>query len=415
MARIDRSGSSGRVLAVADQCVSSGSNFLIAVLIAQNVTTRTFGIYAILASLYWFALGGSRALVGEPLLILRRSLAASDHLVDRKAAGAGLLIGVIVGAPLLPLGAISDLRSFAVLSIGMPILLWQDTMRYALFAQSRPGLPLVADTVWLVTEAGIGAALLSRHVSSLSLWIAVWAGSALLSGLVLLAIARIAPQFAGIRTLARTAGRTSTQMFGDFFFTVGAQQVVVFALPLVSSLSVLGALKAAQVAIGPLSVLVTAAAVLAIPRIAAASERGRFDTAIRYGWEVAGLLFFVGIAYLVVAISVPTSWGMHLFNESWATGSRLIGFIALQFALIGVIQGSAVVLRGTRNTRTSLVVRICVTPGNIALPLIGAYVDGTRGLGIALVASALIAAIVWWTATLQLHRTRASLAPVGTA
>jgi O-antigen/teichoic acid export membrane protein len=207
-----------------------------------------------------------------------------------------------------------------------------------------------------------------------------------------------------MRRLGRSFASTSAQMTGDFFLMIGAQQATTFALPLVTSLATLGALKAAQVAVGPLTIMLTAATLLVLPSIAKFTAEGRPDRAMRRGAAVSAIAFAAGTVYALIAAIIPAHWGTSLFGQSWAVSPFLVVFVAVQAAAIGLIQGAVLVLRGTRNTGRSLIVRIWVTPLNVAVPLVGAFFGGTRGLGIGLVSSAFFAAAFWWRAAAQVGK-----------
>jgi O-antigen/teichoic acid export membrane protein len=187
-------------------------------------------------------------------------------------------------------------------------------------------------------------------------------------------------------------------MLADFFVYNGGQQLIVFLLPLVAGLTVLGGLKAAQVAAGPLQIAIAAANVIAIPSVARLSREEHFDLAMRRGLQLSAAVFSFGLIYTAVLVAIPLSVGTDAFGASWSNGSQIAGYIGLQCAFSGVAQGALVVLRGTGSTGRGLVVRLWLTPINILVPLAGAALGGLRGLGIAMAATSILALIVWWGA-----------------
>jgi O-antigen/teichoic acid export membrane protein len=239
----------------------------------------------------------------------------------------------------------------------------------------------------------------------IDVWIVAWGISALISAVAISVRMRLRPRVTGSLTWARQASKISGQMFADFFVTTGAQQLVIFLVPLVSSLAVLGALKAAQVAAGPLQMGLTAASVVAIPSVARLSGEGRLDLAARRGLQLSGAVFVIGVLYTGVLVAVPVDLGMKAFGDSWIKAAHIAGFVGMQCALVGVLQGAIVVLRGTRNTRRGLIVRLWLTPLNILCPIAGAAIDGIRGLGIAMVVTASFAVVIWWGAAWRTVRT----------
>jgi O-antigen/teichoic acid export membrane protein len=348
------------------------------------------------------------------MLILGPDLRVADSNSDRRACGAALVIGCVALVALAPLLWWHRLRGFGLLGLGMPFLLWQDATRYVFFARRVPAFALASDALWLLLEGAGAVAVLHERWGSLDVWIAVWVVSAAITATVTAQAASLWPMLRGLRSWAARVGRTSSQLLGDFLFTTGGQQVTVFLLPVVGGLSVLGALKAAQVATGPLNVSMTAVGVLAIPAIAALTAEQKLGAARRRAFHVAAFGCTLGLVFAGAAAVVPERWGHILFGASWLKAPYLIEFVALQVAFVGLIQGAVVLLRGTRNTRRGLLVRIIVTPLNVSAPLVGAALGGTRGLGYALVLATLVAAAVWWVAALRATRSSRTSATVGT-
>jgi O-antigen/teichoic acid export membrane protein len=385
-----------RFVSFADQAISSFSNLLLAVLVAHTVTASEFGIYAILASIYWVCLGSVRSSVGEPLLILREELSRKDPSTDNRVVGLGLAAGIGLAVPLLLFILLPSLRPIAVLGVFLPALLSQDVIRYIAFARRAPFYALLADLIWLVVEVVLGAGVLISHRGSIDVWVVVWGLAALSSTLIMSALLKLTPRLRGTFRWAREVSKVSIQMLTDFFVATGAQQVIVFILPLVSSLAVLGALKAAQVAAGPLQIAITAANVVTVPTVAKLSSERRFDLAARRGLQLSALIFCVGLLYTLLLAILPAAIGRAAFSASWVKGSEIAVYVGLQFAFLGALQGALVVLRGTRNTRRALIVRLWITPLNILGPLTGAALGGVEGLGIAMVATASFSVMVWW-------------------
>jgi O-antigen/teichoic acid export membrane protein len=315
-----------------------------------------------------------------------------------------MFLGLTVGAPLAVVGLAVSSPGVTALGLAMPVLLAQDAVRYVCFARATPGHALFADVVWLLVQSAEAVSLLAIGSRSLALWIYTWAAAALVSVCASMLATQLRPTVADFDAWMRRVRATSWKLLGDFLVTQGAQQIVLFAIPLLAGLSVLGALKAAQVAVGPMSVCMNGAILLALPSIARATASGRTDIAIRRGAAVSGAGFLLAVVYTTAAVALPAHIGAVFFGESWREGARLLPYVALQYSMIALIMGAVAVLRGTQNTGRSLVVRVGVTPINVGLPLAGAWFGGENGLGIALLASATIGAVVWWMAVVGLWR-----------
>jgi len=68
----------------ADQALNSGTNFALSVVIARNVGAAEFGAFGLVFSCYLLAVGFTRAVAGEPLLV-RASVGDADERLRRPA------------------------------------------------------------------------------------------------------------------------------------------------------------------------------------------------------------------------------------------------------------------------------------------------------------------------------------------
>lgn len=393
-----------RLLSVVDQGLSSLSNMLLAAFVAHSVSASAFGVFAIVAGIYLFALGCVRSLIGEPLLILRTTLVVSYPDTDGRAAGVAVVLGGVLALPVAAVATALQQPEFLVLAATLPALLWQDGMRYVCFARNRPGTALLSDLAWLGVQVPLGVAALQSGVTSLGLWVGIWGLSALVGAITSTLVLRLRPVITPQKAWLRDLRRTSSQIFADFFVWTGAQQLVIFLLPVVGGLSVLGALKAAQVACGPLNVAMVAAIVVAVPSVAREHSLGNHSLVMRRGIECSGLAVVLGFVFVLGALLAPEPWGELAFGQSWDQGRHLVVFVALQTIAVGIGQGAQVILRGTQNTGRSLMVRIALAPLQVSAPLAGVAIAAGTGLGVSLVVAAGIGAVAWWLTTLRLMK-----------
>jgi O-antigen/teichoic acid export membrane protein len=186
--------------------------------------------------------------------------------------------------------------------------------------------------------------------------------------------------------------------------TTGAQQATLLLLPVVSSLGVVAALKTAQVVNGPLNVLMGATGLVLLPAAARRREAGDLRGALRDARRASARMLAAGAAYLLVLSVVLPRWGRPLLGEQWENSRVVIPLICVQMALVGVLQGPVLTLRGFARLRSLVLTRLVVTPGNMAGPLVGAYLGGALGMALGMVASASIAAVLWWLTLLRTAR-----------
>jgi len=390
-----RGPQANRVLTFADQGLSSASNMLLSVAIASSVSASAFGRFAILYSIYLLLLGLARAAVLDPLLITSRNVlsGAPVHLIA--VAGTAVLgvLGIPIGLVLLatPLEA-----SWGVFFLALPFLLLQDALRYVAFLSKRPGRAVLLDTVWLVVMAVAAALSLTGVMTGTASIIASWGLGALVSVLVGLAVFRLKPERLPLRTHMKSVWPVSGPLIGDFGLSSASSQILVFMLPLVAGTALLGSLKAAQVANGPLHIATAAAAVICLPLVADAVDAGNGPrAALRIGRLAGATLAVVALSYGALLLLMPDGFGRALFGESWGTG-WLVAAVSLQQVAIGAMQGALLILRGSRNTRRALHVRLAITPVNVLVPVLLTAVWGRAGLIAGIVGTASVTAVIWW-------------------
>ena len=393
--RVLRGVQGGRLLTLTDQGLSSASNMLLSVAVASSVSASAFGRFAILYSIYLLLLGLMRAAILDPLLITSRNVLAKApvHLIAVVCGGLLGVAGIPIGLVLLatPLDV-----TWAVFFLALPFLLLQDALRYVAFLAKRPGRAVLLDTVWLVVMAGATALSLTGVISGTATIVAGWGLGALVSVLVGLAVFGIRPQRLALRTHLREVWPVSGGLIGDFALSSASSQVLVFMLPLVAGTALLGSLKAAQVANGPLHIATAAAAVMCLPLVADAVDAGNGRRgALRIGRTAGAVLATVALVYGAFLVLVPAEVGRALFGESWDTG-WLVAAVSLQQVAIGAMQGALLVLRGSRNTAKAFRVRLAITPLNVLLPVVLTALGGRTGLIIGMIFTSSATAVIWW-------------------
>ncbi|WP_456599827.1 hypothetical protein [Blastococcus sp. SYSU DS0616] len=382
-----------RGLTVADQAISSASNMLLSVAIASGVSASVFGEFAIIYSIYWLLLGGTRAAVLDPLLITQRNVlkGAPVHLVAVASAAAVGAIGIPVG--LLLLATPLDV-AWAVFFLGLPALLVQDALRYVGFFEQRPGRAVLLDGVWLVVMIVATVLALTDVISGTAVVLGLWILGALLADLIGLVAFRLRREPLHLRARLRAMWPVSGPLLGDFALSSGSGQLTIFVLPLVASTALLGSLKAAQVANGPLNITVAAASVICLPMVASAVESDR-NRALRIGRFASLALAGVAVVYGTVLVLLPQGVGQALFGESWGSG-WLVAAVSMQMVLFGITHGALLAMRGSRNTGAALKVRIAVAPIAVLLPVALTAAWGRTGLMAGLVIAAATMSLVSW-------------------
>ena len=150
---------------VADQAMSSISNFAVNIYIARTLGAVQYGAFGLAYVTYGFALNASRGLATDPLLV---RFSGTNIPTWRRAvtrcSGTAATVGLATGAIILAAAALlSGTARLAFLALGltMPGLLLQDSWRYSFFALGRGSQAFLNDTVWVLVL--IPALILLTH------------------------------------------------------------------------------------------------------------------------------------------------------------------------------------------------------------------------------------------------------------
>jgi O-antigen/teichoic acid export membrane protein len=230
----------------------------------------------------------------------------------------------------------------------------------------------------------------------------MWGSGALISGLTGLIFWGPKPHFSGALGYAREHARLASQMFGEFVISSGAQQGIIFLVPLVATLYVLGSYKAAQGAVGPLGVVLLAGSIAALPTLARSARDGRYKAVIREARNLAFFNLAVGLTCALVLFVLPVSIGRVFLGRSWISASAVAPIVAIQVTFIGVCKGAMIAMQATRNVRRSLGVRVITAPMMIIGSLLGAYFWGLFGLASGLAIGTIVAAAMWWLTVMRI-------------
>ena len=139
---------------VADQAMSSISNFAVNIYIARTLGAVQYGAFGLAYVTYGFMLNASRGLATDPLLV---RFSGTHPPTWRRAVasctGTATVVGLVVGACALVAAWLlsgTTRQAFLALGLTLPGLLLQDCWRYSFFALGRGSQAFLNDTIWTV-------------------------------------------------------------------------------------------------------------------------------------------------------------------------------------------------------------------------------------------------------------------------
>ena len=236
-----------------DQAVSSMSNFAVGVFVARELGVAAFGIFSLAWVTYGVVLNVSRGLATDPLVVRFSGVSTSDwRTATARAGGTAIAVGVAFGvvsalAGLAMGGTIGG--AFVALGVVAPGMLLQDCWRFAFFAAGHGHKAFVNDVVWAVTM--IPLLVLATMHGSVWGFVLAWGGSAWLAAGYGWLQSAITPHFAGVRDWLHTHRALGARYMVENVSNSGASQLRMYGLGALAGLADVGAVRGAELLLGP--------------------------------------------------------------------------------------------------------------------------------------------------------------------
>ncbi|WP_214103537.1 hypothetical protein [Acrocarpospora catenulata] len=382
----------------ADQAVASATNVALTIVVARQVDPWTLGAFAVAYTLYLVAVGLSRAVASEPLLVRYSHLPPQAHRDGaRGSTGMAVLIGLAGGLGMAAValavgGAIAE--AVVPLGLALPALLLKDAWRFVFLAAGRPGQAIVNDLVWAGAQVLCVGGVLVAGLGQVGWFVAAWGVSALVACVAGAVQAGVAPAPWRAGRWLREHRDLLPGYTVDFVARAGGRNLTLLAVGWVGGLPALAAIRAAEVLFGGLNVVLQAGYLVAIPQAVGAYRRSA--AALRTAVAVqSGLLVVLSLGYSAVILLVPDGWGRALVGQSWSIAEEVLLAQALLYTGIAAITGPVVGLRALGDARRSAGVRLLLVPLYVASSVAGAYLAGAAGAVLGLGLAHLVGLVLW--------------------
>ncbi|MFF8914807.1 hypothetical protein ACF08M_16170 [Streptomyces sp. NPDC015032] len=389
------------VCSVADQGVAALTNILVLVAAARLSTVADFARFSAVYLVFTVLLGVCGAYTGQPL-VLRRGEGDEIRGACRSSVAFTLLAAAGLGVPLaavcLPLPG-ATARALMMLGLVLPVVLGQDTMRYAFSTLHLPHLALAGDVLRLACV--LGALAVQPHGVPAARLVAAWGLSAL-PALLLSAVLlhrRVAGTPLRLMVLLRR-GHLGRRFVVEFGVGNAAGQLSVLGLGMVGNPLVVGALRGATTLFGPLNVLFTSATGFGPPLLGRlASERRR----VRATALLAAILAVAAAAWATALALLPDGIGRHLLGDTWPTAAALLPATGSQYAAMAVGTCGLLALR-MLDPRTTLSIQVVFSLAAVAFLIGGHVLGGVPGAAWGLCLGSVCKAAATWTRVVRLRR-----------
>lgn len=337
-------------IAVLDQGIFSGSNFVFNILLARWLDPAAYGAFSVLFAIYLFLSGFHNALIMEPMTVLGpalyldrlREFVANQFKLHFFITGVMSMLVILVGA-FLAFTQKGNSLGLALAGLGffLPFMLLIWLARRIFYVLQIPAGALLGSIVYAILL--IGSSITLNSIDSqvgLSLWFGVMGLAAVFGSMMAIWFGKVNILASSTAIDWRTVMRVQAK-FGRWLvvatvlYTIGSQLQVFFIAGLLT-LEAAGAWRALQNFSLPMVQAITAISTLALPSLSA--EFGRKNM---YGFRNKGLgvtvfLSFLAIVYEMVLIFWAVPLESLLYGgkyEAYVWFIPIIGMIPIVVAL----------------------------------------------------------------------------------
>jgi O-antigen/teichoic acid export membrane protein len=323
-----------------DQGMSSLSNVLAVVMVAQGLSASAFGSFSVAYAVLIFLLTLTRSYFGTQLTLTETQSAAIDRA--RSTLGALLMLApvpaVVVGMVGMLLANENDLSITFVVAVAAPIVCLQDLLRYAAIAVERPLVALASDTVWTIIVALPALGLVGLTGTAI---LAVWLGAAVLALAIAFVLLRIRPNFVQGRQLLRQRHAVGNSMTIGAVAVSAASLVIAVTTAHFLSPSSAGSLRGASTAMGPLNVLFAFVTLNLTPTLLRRSRSRDLTFCVRVSVLVAAAV----VVWAAIILLLPDAVGRSLLGASWPGARSVLPWTCVEYLFLGISMSTMLWLR----------------------------------------------------------------------
>jgi O-antigen/teichoic acid export membrane protein len=392
---------------VADQVVSSGTNFLLSLLVARALSAEGFGYFAVAFTIYVFLTGAARALIHQPLVVRYTAVRpGAFKAAARSATGVTTLIGIFAGIVTGTIGILIGGRvglSLVCMGVLLPGLLLQDMWRAVFVTEGRPAAAFVNDVVWGLMQVAALVAVIRLGYNTAAAMLLAWGCSALLAALLGGVQFGAHPQFR--RSIAWLLQQKDLLGYygAGFFGAMGASQVTLLLIAGLGQPSDIGAIRAAQVVLGPLTLIGISLMAFVLPEISRRQLSGR--AAVKVAAALSAVLVVADVLWGAVLLALPDRWGTVILGDTWMYAKAVLPASLLGLVAIGVAFGAQVLMIARGFAKEFFWATALLGPGFLVLGLGGLQLWGAPGAALGLsLAQCVIVPLAWWRALSLMRR-----------
>ena len=359
--------------ALGDQLLSSGTNFLVGIVIARSLGPEGFGSFTLAFGAWLVMWGFLRAFITQPYTMTASGLAEREWREDTAcAAGAQLVLGLAAGVILVSAGLAVGLggpTGSALVAVGIfasPLAL-QDFWRFVAFSRRAPRRAFVNDGSWAIVQAVMLAILIASDTLTTATAISAWGVGALAGAIVGTIQFRMWPTPGGNMRLwmRRHAALGGWMALATGIYSVSSYAVLIMLSRL--GRSAVGGMRATMSLFAPAQLAATSSESIMLPaavRMVQNGERQRLLKAcIVYSVSLAGTFGVAGGALLLAG---PIVFQL-VFGSEFTRFVTLVAPVLVQTVATGLTSGASVGIRALADGRRMAALQVFASASRVVL------------------------------------------------
>jgi O-antigen/teichoic acid export membrane protein len=385
---------------LADQAVSSLTNFAVSLYVARTLGAVQFGAFSLAYVTYSLVLNASRGLATDPLVVRfsgvptpawRRAVAA--------CTGTAAAVGLTAAAGMLTAGLLlsgTARAAFIAMGITMPGLMLQDSWRYAFFAHGRGGHAFLNDAIWAAAMAPALLALRLTGHETVFWFVLAWGAAATIAAAAGPRQARVLPRITHARAWITDHRDLAFRYLAENTIYGGSAQLRLTFVGIIAGLAAVGYVQAAQLVMGPFLAALMGVSLVTVPEAARVLRHSPRHLRTFCVLLAAGLALAAAAWGAILLAALPNGLGDWLLHRIWRPAYPLI--LPLTIAVMGacIASGATAGLRALGVAKRSLRAELIGSGSYVVLTLAGAAIASAIGAVIGSAVATLFGAAVWW-------------------
>lgn len=382
---------------MADQAVSSLTNFVVGIWVARTLGLVEFGIFSLVWVTYSVVQNIARGLATDPFVVRFSGVpTALWRDAATRASGTALSVGCAAGLVSV-LGGIAVGgtigSAFIALGIVLPALMLQEGWRYVFFAAGVGQKAFVNDLIW--AAALVPAVLLAAQDGTVFGFVLAWGLACVPAAVYGCAQVGALPCMSSTRAWLHEQRDLGYRYLAENVAGSGSGQIRMYGLGAIAGLADVGAVRGSQLLLGPFFLVLMGLGVAAVPE-ATRVLRGNPHRLERFCMVLGGLQAVAALGWGILLLLLPDAAGTFVLKEVWPSAAALIVPITLTAASAGLSTGGAAGIRALGASRRSLSAQLFGTATHIAGGVGGAVINGAASSSWGVAGAAMVSTAYWW-------------------